>query len=81
MALNKSTEVYLDRNTNDSNLVVCPSQDGTFHDTKQGVFVPFLVCLFLIFTNSLLLHYIVLARKKKTNLDEAHKANVLLDCS
>ena len=65
MSQNNSTEFYLDRNTNDSHLIAYPSQNDAFQNAKYGIFVLILVCLFLIFVNSLLLHTIVLARKRK----------------
>ena len=65
MSQNNSTEIYLDRNTSDSHLIAYPSQDGAFQGTNYGLFVLILACLFLIFVNSLLLHTIVVARKRK----------------
>ena len=61
MSQNNSTEVYMDRNTSDNHFIAYPSQDGAFY----GIFVLILVCLFLIFINSLLLYTINLARKSK----------------
>ena len=55
----------MDRNNSDSHLIAYPSQDEAFHNTNYGIFVLILVCLFLIFINSLLLHTIYLARKRK----------------